>query len=199
MPNPLLEYVPETEVLEAYPASHVPSGPPDLLEEGAEIELAAELLETTDEPRRRPFLEGLMAQVASASGYALPPPLAARLRHLLARNAERVFPLARSSSVPGGTPAGAIRLMPEAGHLLGLELEGLSPEDQEFEAARGFIRLAAQAVRNAVRPGGAASADSRVNQAFESAARHLAPGLSSAAGHEGRWIRRGRTLVLLDC
>lgn len=36
-----------------------------------------------------------------------------------------------------------------AGSALGLELEGLSPEDREFEAAKQFVRFAGQTVSNA--------------------------------------------------
>jgi len=47
----------------------------------------------------------------------------------------------------GGVVGG--KLASAAGRMFGLELEGLSYEDQEFEAAKGVIRLAGAAASNA--------------------------------------------------
>ena len=63
-----------------------------------------------------------------------------------------------------------------AGSALGLELEGLSNEDREFEAAKQFVRFAADTVKNAVaqpqsNPVAAAAA------AIQQAAQVHAPGL----------------------
>jgi hypothetical protein len=89
-----------------------------------------------------------------------------------------------------------------------LELEGVSPEDKEFEAARRVVRVAAAAARQAalVRPEAdpAAAAKAAVVAA---ARRHLpglatpsavgAPSIAVGSGRSGRWIRRGRKIVLL--
>lgn len=198
MANPLLDYLPETEAIDAYLPRQVPSAPGEGLDEGAEVELASELLETTDPSRRGQFLDGLIARSAAAHGQALSPAVSARLRNLLRHHTERLFPLAPSAA---GGPAlrAAGRVIPDAGPLLGLELEGLSPEDQEFEAARGFVRLADKAVRHALHAAAGGPAELRANRAFAAAALRHAPGLPHTASNEGRWIRRGQTLVLLDC
>ncbi|MBV9654282.1 MAG: hypothetical protein JOZ42_06930, partial [Acetobacteraceae bacterium] len=53
--------------------------------------------------------------------------------------------MASLQAIPPGPP----RQLDTAGHELGLELEGLSPEHAEFEASRQFVRLASAAVTNA--------------------------------------------------
>jgi hypothetical protein len=91
--------------------------------------------------------------------------------------------------------------------LLGLELEGLSPQDQEFEAARQFTRFAGAAWRNAIvaPPTGPAAVQARA--AVQAAAQQHAPGLlaaleagaphsSNGAGASGRWVRRGDVVEL---
>ena len=49
---------------------------------------------------------------------------------------------------PGGGDLGS-QLATQAGQLLGLELEGLSEEDREFEASRQLVRLASSAAEQA--------------------------------------------------
>ncbi len=68
---------------------------------------------------------------------------------------------------------------PAAGRLLGLELEGLSAEDREFETARQFMRFAGLAARRARQ---AARGDPRQlrRAALNLAARQYAPGLLPA-------------------
>jgi hypothetical protein len=91
-----------------------------------------------------------------------------------------------------------------AGRALGLELEGLSQEDREYEAARQFVRFASEAVNNAVQspsPDPIAAARS----ASVTAARRYAPGLlrgrgvSAPALRGGRWVRQGRNIVVVNC
>jgi hypothetical protein len=97
-----------------------------------------------------------------------------------------------------------------AGKVFGLELEGLSPEDQEMEAAKRFVRLATAAAHNAANAEGGSPADV-VKQALVTAAQQHAPGLlrgatnggvgagsAGVSGKSGRWIRRGNTIVLLN-
>ena len=70
---------------------------------------------------------------------------------------------------PGVGGAIGSKLAAAAGNLFGLELEGMSPEDQEFEVARRFVRFAGAAARNARR-----SRNPRA--ALTAAARRFAPG-----------------------
>ena len=67
--------------------------------------------------------------------------------------AKRTLPVvgrAIEQRLDGITGAGVgAQVVKAAGKYLGLELEGLSPEDQEFEAARSFVRFAGEAAKNA--------------------------------------------------
>ena len=102
----------------------------------------------------------------------------------------------------GGPAGGAIggKLASAVGRIFGLELEGMSGEDQEFEVARRFVRLAASAAQKAA----------AARSAVAAAARRHAPGLlspsvggtlSTAYGggraRWGRWVRRGRKIIVL--
>jgi hypothetical protein len=69
-------------------------------------------------------------------------------------------------------------LSPEA--IFGTELEGLSPEDQEFETARRFIQFSGALARAAVSGGRAPRTDLIASHAGNLAVRRLAPGLPQA-------------------
>jgi hypothetical protein len=128
----------------------------------------------------------------------------------------------------GGMVGG--KLASAAGNLLGLELEGLSQEDQEFEAARQVVRFAGAAASQAAQAAPTAPPQQVAQAAAAAAAQQYAPGLlrppvgagaglgngpgtgvgtmtgATAAGRphhncshrqNGRWIRKGKTIVLL--
>jgi len=88
--------------------------------------------------------------------------------------------------------------------VFGMELEGLSPEDKEYEVARQFIRLAADTIRNASAAAhtGAPPAVTAA-AAFTQAAGHYAPGLlknpAQTAPASGRWRRQGSRIIVLHC
>jgi hypothetical protein len=67
---------------------------------------------------------------------------------------------------------------PEA--IFGAELEGLSPEDQEFETARQFVRFAEEMARVAVHTAPDAAPGIVTSRAEQLAAHRLAPGLTRA-------------------
>jgi hypothetical protein len=110
-----------------------------------------------------------------------------------------------------GGPVGATiggGLADIAGSAFGLELEGLSEEDREFESARRFVRFASEAIKNA------AASDAidpviAAQSGTAAAARRYAPGLlglqqpskslASGLAGSGRWVRRGRSILVLDC
>jgi hypothetical protein len=105
------------------------------------------------------------------------------------------------------------RVAQAAGKYLGLELEGLSAEDQEFEAAKSFVRFAGETVKNAAAAPPTAPPQSVAQAAALQAAKRLAPGLlpgvsaprsAMQAGRPvptrtGRWLRRGRNIVIVNC
>ena len=106
--------------------------------------------------------------------------------------------------VPGlGGQIGS-RLASGAGSLLGLEYEGLAPEDQEFEVAKRLVQMAGAAVQNAAQNPAAADPQAAAKSALIAAAKDHVPGLLQpsppAAGRRprsGRWYRRGGRIVLV--
>lgn len=73
---------------------------------------------------------------------------------------------------PLGTTIGS-KLASMAGSAMGLELEGLSHEDREFEAAKQFVRLASDAVSKAVSTPPSANPNTTAQAAVASAARRF--------------------------
>ncbi|MEU4078330.1 hypothetical protein DEJ45_02255 [Streptomyces venezuelae] len=138
------------------------------LDEVREMELAGELLEVTDEAELDHFLGKLVRAAApllrGATGKALQSLLRGTARQLLP-----VFgSMAGNLVAPGIGGVVGSRLASGAGSVLGLELEGLSREDQEFEAARQFVRFAADAARTAAgSDDGPESADLATEGSFE--------------------------------
>ncbi|MBJ7309181.1 hypothetical protein H7U20_03080, partial [Rugamonas sp. CCM 8940] len=119
----------------------------------------------------------------------------------LADAARRVLPI-RSGAADGAValaaePAGG-DLKSRAARVFGIELEGLSPEDKEFEVAQRFVRFACDAARGALGGAGATS-EAATQAALWRAARRHAPGLlRCAAPGQGHWRREGGRIVLLD-
>lgn len=182
--------------------------------EAEEMELAAELLEITSEEELDQFLGKLfkgawrgIKKVGSAVGKIARP-----LGKALKGVAKVALPIAGkvAGGFFGGPIGGAIggKLGSIVSKALEMEFEGLALEDREFEMAQKFVRVAGTAARQAAlaQPGGDPQA--AANAAVVAAARrHLPhfsklaanPALPSAPGstNSGRWIRRGRRIVLL--
>jgi len=91
-----------------------------------------------------------------------------------------------------------------ASELFGLELEGLSTEDQHFEVARHFVRFAIAATQELSSAAPGMSPRAAAIQAATSAAREHAPGLLEEITSEpeaprtdrGQWVRQGHSIVL---
>jgi hypothetical protein len=112
--------------------------------------------------------------------------------------------------VATGANVGA-QVVRAAGRYLGLELEGLSPEDQELEAAKRFVRFGAEAAKNATGAHKGVPLQAAARSAMIRAARRYAPGLlhdipdPSAANPGarfvpaggGRWVRRGHNIIVI--
>jgi hypothetical protein len=181
------------------------SGP---LSETQEVELATELLEVTNEEELEQFLGNLINTVGGAVGRFVRSDTGQALGGILKDAARQTLPLVgravgqRVSPGQGGD-IGA-QVASQAGQLFGLELEGLSEEDREYEVARQFVRFASSAAQQvgAAPPG--MPSDENARRAALSAARNYAPGLlprlRGRSGrlwpHSGKWVRRGRTIVL---
>jgi hypothetical protein len=109
-----------------------------------ELELASQLLDVSDANELDRFLRTLILRATSAK-TGRPGGDTLRALHALLRKASR-------KTVPAAARALGARGEPSqlAGKRFGLELEGLSSEDQDFEVARRFVRFGACAARNAV-------------------------------------------------
>jgi uncharacterized protein (DUF697 family) len=188
MPSALTEYSPEWEVFDGEQPEL--SSERAVLGEADETELAAELLGVRNERELDRFIGDLIRRAGRAVRTVVRSPIGQSLGNVLKDAAKSVLPLAggaigSSLSGPLGIAIGR-GLAERAGQALGLELEGLSHEDQEFEAAKRFVRFANEAVKNA-----AASSADDPRAAAAGAARKYAPGLlrAPAASAEARSAR----------
>ena len=76
------------------------------------------------------------------------------------------------------------KLASAAGGLFGLELEGLSPQDQEFEVARSFVRFAGAAAKQAAQAPPSVAPQQAARQAVVDAAKKFAPGFVRTRGSQ---------------
>jgi uncharacterized protein (DUF697 family) len=169
------------------------SGFGEVFDEAEEMELAAELLGVTDEVELDQFLGKLLKSAGRNIGKFLNSPTGRKVGGMLKNVARQALPTV--GGVLGGLAATGIgsavgvpippqvgsaiggQLASAAGSMFGLELEGLSPEDQEFEVARRFVRLAGHAVKHATAAHPQANSQTAARAALTAAARHHAPGL----------------------
>jgi len=192
------------------------------LDEVEEAELAAELLEITDEEELDQFLGSLIKKAVPAVTKFFKSPIGQKLGGLLKGAAKKLLPMAGAALgnlvAPGVGGAIGGQLASKAGSMLGLEIEGLSAEDRQFEVARQFVRFANEAARQAAMTPPTAAPDVAATSAVVKAAQQYAPGLIQTnyrgytsrdsysghgytsrdgyAGRTGRWVRRGRKIVL---
>jgi hypothetical protein len=165
--NRLLDYMPELDI--ALPPGALAPATASASAHDADAEMAygAELLEAGagNGAALAPFLAGLVARSGPAGRAALRRPLGRALMKALLQSAMALLPFDSKAA------------QQRAAAIFGLELEGLSPEDKEFALARQFIRLARELIDGALASGAAgaqqdaADADSRVQAAFQQAAR----------------------------
>jgi hypothetical protein len=178
------------------------------LSEEQEIELASELLEVASDQHLEQFLGNLIGKVGSAVGQFAGSDTGRALGGILKDAARQALPVVGRAvgqwvSPDSGGTIGA-DLANQAGRVLGLELEGLSPEDKEFEVARQFVRFASAAAKRACMTPPTAEPLMTARNAALAAARTYAPGLAPRLQgrssllwpRSGRWIRRGKTIVL---
>lgn len=182
--------------------------------EADEMQLAAELLGVSNEAELEQFFGSLLSRVSGAASGFFNSPAGQQIAGLLKSAAKQALPklggaIGGHFGGKGGAQLGS-KLATNAGQLLGLELEGLSNEDREFEVARQFVRFGNDAAQRALQAGPSAR-DARA--AYLDAARQHAPGYATPNrggqgatnsdpnplrhfATRGRWLRRGRTLIL---
>lgn len=160
------------------------------LSEEEVMELAAELLEVTNEGELEAFLGSLFGKlknVVGGIGKAVGPQLKGILKGVVSQ-AVPILKQAAGAALPmlggavgtafGGPAGGMIgsKLAGSLGDMFGLELEGLSGEDREFQAAQQVVKLAESAAKQAAQAGPQASPQA-IKDAVTSAASQFMPGL----------------------
>jgi hypothetical protein len=182
-----------------------------------ELELASELLELTSEQELDRFLGKVLQTAVSAgkafagseTGKAVGGLLKGAAGQVLSGIGETLGNLA----VPGAGGEFGKKVATSIGARLGMELEGLSAEDRELEAARAFVRWADETARIAeAAPPSVAPAKVATHAATVAAQRQL-PGIAAVVrelrppgpggpyrvpNKVGRWVRHGQTIVLHD-
>ena len=182
------------------------------LSEEEEVELALELLSVSSEAELDQFLGKLfkgawkgIKKVGSVVGKIAKP-----LGGVLRAVAKKALPLVGGAlgsfiPIPGvGTAVGSA-LGGAISKALEAETGELSSEDRELEIARRFVRIASTAARQAAAAPPDMDGETAATQAVAAAARRVLPSFQfNAAGarpapgaQQGRWIRRGREVVLL--
>jgi hypothetical protein len=189
------------------------------LHESLEMELAHELLNVSNEEELNMFLGKLVRGIGRGVRNFAKSSVGKALGGVLRTVAKKALPIAGSAlgGLVGG-PLGAMvggKLAGAASNLFELELEGLSPEDREFEVARAYVRFANDAIQNTARQiqrNPHVSPQQIVNRAVGQSARQYAPGLlnnnnspsqrptgNRAMGQmpmRGQWVRRGNRITL---
>lgn len=170
------------------------------LSEAQELELAAELLAVSNEEELDQFL-GKFFKKAWRGLRKVAGPLTGILKGI----AKKALPFVGGAlgsfiPIPGvGTALGSA-IGGAASKLLEVELEALSLEDQEFELARRFVRLADSATSQTALEEPEIGPQAAALAAISRAAAQLGgvhPG-PSIRRRSGRWERHGNKIVVLE-
>jgi hypothetical protein len=192
-----------------------------VFDEMDEMELAASLLEVSSDQEMEQFLGDLFSKAAGAIGSFVRGPVGQAIGGVLKNVAKQALPVAGAALgnliAPGVGGAIGSKLAGAVGQAL--ELEGMSPQDREFEAARRIVRLAGEAAKTAAQIPPTVPPVQAARTALVQAAQQVAPALAgviaqaatttvgngrAAAGgaglagaQTGRWVRRGNRILLL--
>jgi uncharacterized protein (DUF697 family) len=171
-------------------------GPMDEVEE---MELAAELLAVSSEEELDQFL-GKFIKRAWKGIKKVARPLGGILKGI----AKKALPFVGGAlgsfiPIPGVGTALGTALGGAASKLLEVDLEGMSPEDQEFELARRFVRLASSAAAEAANTPPGINPNAAALAAVRNAAEQLSGNQRQRPRrrNSGRWLRRNNKIVLL--
>jgi len=166
-------------------------------DEVEEMGLAAELLDVTDEAGLDQFLGKLLKKVTRAAGRGLSSSLRGTLGGYLKGAIKKALPIAGgilgNFLMPGVGGAIGNRLASNAGKYFGLELEGLSAEDGEYEIARRLVRFGGAAANQAVEMAANLARSGTGAGLFAQTARDAL--LGAARQHAPGFIRAGANLI----
>ena len=191
------------------------------LSEEEEAEFAFELLEVSNDQEMDEFFKKFFRKIKRGINKIAPGALNA-IGKGLKKVAKTALPIAGglAGSFFGG-PLGK-SLGTKAGSMISnlfeIEMEGLSPEDQEFEVAKRVVRFGDAATRNTLKLAQRMPLDQATQIGFKQAAASHAPGMlkqipvrdhRTRAGVKpshgrggpitasGRWVRKGNRIILL--
>lgn len=173
-----------------------------------EVALATELLEVSSEAELDRFIGDLISGAVSAAKNFARSDAGRAVGGILKSAAKQALPHI-GGAVGGLISPGGGALGRRAGEWLGgkfelgLETEGLSAEDREYETARAFVRFANETSQRAARAATTAPPEAAAKQAAVAAAQRHLPGLIRPNGDatsrkSGRWVRHGNRIVILD-
>ena len=209
--NALADYSPQMEDTAPYSEMDFGSSASGVFSEYDELELASQLLEIATEQELHEFVDGLIKKAGQELNETVAPPMEQDIGDILKSLAKVALPIA-GGALGGyfGGPAGASlgsSLASKVGQAFGLELEGLSPEDSEFEASKQFIKFAGATVKNALEADPYTDPANVAYGAAVKAARVHAPGLMNISERSthihrrprctGRWVRHRCKIILL--
>jgi uncharacterized protein (DUF697 family) len=202
-----MEYGPELEEFEYDEEEWEGEG--EAFDEAELMELAGELLQVESEAELDQFLGKLIKKAARKVRRVVRSPIGRTVGGFLKSVAKKALPFAGAAlgGVVGG-PLGAKigrGLAKCARGVLGFEAETLSEEDEEFEGAKQYVRLSGEAVKSALTAPTNINPTAVAQQAVAAAAAKHAPaimgqvpagGPMGLGGRSGRWVRKGRNIVL---
>jgi len=183
-----------------------------VLDEAMEMELAAELLAVSGDHELDQFLGKFLKSASRNVGRFLRSPAGRALGGMLKGVAKQLIPMAAKAAgsyfggPAGGAVGGQLGSM-GASMIKEAELEGVPSDEREFDVARKFIQMGANAAQRlaSMPPNGNPVATAK--QALFDAARKVTPILSGTAtprfgssmskAKSGRWVRAGRNIIVL--
>jgi len=157
----------------------------------SDIDLAAGLLDVVNQSELERFLQELVAETTRRSGGAVPSRMVRGLVEVLRTTAERTLPtLTSGAGVSTASGNSHERSTAEtAARVFGLELEGMSAEDRDFEIARQLIRFAQAATARATSTQVTGSPAAGVAAVVAGAGHEFAPGLLASPSPPGTGAR----------
>ena len=152
--------------------------------ETEQMELASEFLEITNEAELDRFLGTLIRRAGQAVGRIVRSPEGRAIGGILkAPRSKSCLQSAPTSARYFGGEKGVRfgeQIASAASQAFGLELEGLSAEDREFEVARRYVNFAGDAVKNLALAPPSSDPRTAANAAVVSAARNTCAGAAAA-------------------
>ncbi|MDB4873749.1 MAG: hypothetical protein JWM41_195 [Gemmatimonadetes bacterium] len=152
-----------------------------VFDEVTEMELAAELLGAQNEEELEQFIGNLLKKAGKFAGNIARGPIGQALGPILKKAARVALPAAGAALgnlvLPGVGGALGGKLASAAGSMFGLEFEGLSPQDREFEAAKRVVRFGGAAAKRLARTPTSVPPRQAIKAATIAAARRHIPGL----------------------